>query len=388
MSAAVGDGTSFQLREDPVITNGRIRSLARFVGQPVVSTVYLNVDGAYRPVRADVAVAFEHLADGLIAHGRAAGDGGLSQALKGDLQLMREWLGHSWDRSDTRGLALFAASRQAWLEVVALPWAVDDVAAFGPRPRISRLLATLYEHRPLLVALVDGRRLRLVSIERGSPGEVEGLMDLEPRAVDTDVEVGSFQHQREEAVRAHYRRAAQHLDAALGASRAEYLILGGTDEAVAGLEDHLARPVLDRTAGRISVRVSAPLNEILEAARTVECSIRGHREAESIRRLEESSGPGQAGVAGLEATLEALDERRLATLLVEKGFSAPGSRCPACGYLGTNVWQCRRCGGRPAALDDVVEPALNEAVADAAAVEFVHAGGLDRFGRIGALLRF
>jgi hypothetical protein len=59
---------------------------------------------------------------------------------------MRDWLRNGWDRSDTRGLALFAATQQNWLEVIALLWAIDDAAGFGPRPHISRLLSALDSH--------------------------------------------------------------------------------------------------------------------------------------------------------------------------------------------------------------------------------------------------
>jgi peptide subunit release factor 1 (eRF1) len=146
--------------------------------------------------------------------------------------------------------------------------------------------------------------------------------------------------------------------------------------------------LLDRRAGRLSVPVSAPVEEIATALQSVEKLIRRRREAEAIQRLDESAGAGQAGVSGPDATLQALSDRRVSVLLVAEGFAGPGSRCPTCGYLGVNVWQCARCGARPAALDDVVEPAVAEAVTEQAQVRFVRPGRLDRFGKIGALLRF
>lgn len=376
-----------QVVERPVITKDRIRSLARRVGQPFVSSVYLDVDGARRPVRADVIAAFERLADGLSDQERAR-DGKWGEALAKDLRLMREWLGSGWDRGDTRGLALFCESRQGWLDVIRLPWSVPDAAGCGPRPQISHLLAGLSEHRRFLVALVDRRSLRIIIVEGGHASELDGLADPEARAVDTDVELGGFQHQREEAARAHYRRAGKHLEAVLASGEAEYLVIGGPDESVAGLEEHAPRSVHDRLAGRISVPVSAPLHEIAAAARGIEETIRQRRDTETIRRLEESLGRGQTGVAGLKATLAALDDRRLATLLVEEDFAAPGSRCPACGSLAGDVWRCPRCGASPVALDDVVEAAVDDALAEDAAVEFVQRGGLERSGKIAGLLRF
>lgn len=374
-------------RDHPSVPRDRIRALAAHIGHPVVSSVYLNVDGSCRPVRADVTRAFDHLADGLTAQARAR-DAEVGRAVETDLHLMREWLGSGWGRAETRGLAMFADGRVGWSEVIALPWAVTDTAGLGPRPQVARLLAEEDEHRPCLLALVDRRNLRLVMLGAGTPLELEGLTDLEPRAVDTDVELGSFQHRHEEAARAHYRRAGNRIETALESTRAAYLIVGGPDEALAGLEAHAPRPVHDRIEGRISVPLSASLQSIVESARAIEDSIRCNHETERVGRLEESLGPGQAGAVGLEATLAALNERRLATLLVEKQFTAPGSHCPACGYLSASAWQCPRCGTTPIPLEDVVELAVDVAAAEDVLVEFVHTGALEHHGKIGALLRF
>jgi len=376
------------LNQGRTITEEAVRALAAHVGDPAVSSVYLDMDGARRPVRVQVEAAFEHLADSLMARARAQGNRILAKAVEGDLQRMRDWLGTGWDRSDIRGLALFSSSRQGWFEAVPLPWPVADAAGFGPRPHVVRLVAALDANRALLVALIDRRRLRLFDFEEGNPRELPGLTDLEPRAVDTDVELGGFGHQREEAARVHYRRAAERIDAVLASRGAGQWVVGGPDEAVAGLEARLQPPASRRLAGRVSVRVSAPISEIAEAVREAEQSVKLRRETHAVRTLEESTGPGRAGSIGLDATLKALGDRRVGTLLVAEGFAAPGARCPACGHLGTNVWQCPRCGSTPVAVDDVVEFAVDEGVAQHAAVEFIGAGRLDQFGKIAAIDRF
>lgn len=376
------------LNQGRAITGEVVRALAGHVGDPAVTTVYLDADGARRPIRAQVEVAFEQLADGLMARARAQGNPILAQAVEGDLQRMRDWLGVGWDRSNVRGLALFSASRQGWFEVVPLTWPVSDAAAFGLRPHIARLVAAMDAHRPLLVALIDRRRLRLFDFEEGDLRELPGLNDLEPRAVDVDVELGGFGHQREEAARVHYRRAAERIDAVLATWDAGQWVVGGPDESVAGLEACLLPSASHALAGRVSVRVSAFINEIAEAAREAEESVKLRRETDTVRILEESAGPGQASSIGLDATLKALADRRVATLLVAEGFVAAAARCSACGHLGTNEWQCPLCGATPVVVDDVVELAVDEAVAQHAAVEFIGAGRLDQFGKIAAIDRF
>lgn len=373
-----------------MITGEEIRDLAAHVGDPAVSSVYLDADGARRPVRADVEVAFDYLANELKRQSGAKGDRVLSGGVEGDLKRMHDWLGSGWDRSDIRGLAFFSDSRRGWFEVVTLPWAVADSAVLGRRPRIAPLLAALDENRPLLVALIDRRRLRLFAFDRGRTGELFGLTDLEPRAVDTGNALGRFEHHREEEARVHYRRAAERIDAALAADAYERWVVGGPDEAVAGLESQLPQAVRRRQAGRVSVRVSAPIGEIAQAAREAAESVREQRETEAVRKVGELAGPGQAGSTGLAATLAALDDRRVATLLVADGFTAPGAYCLTCGYLGmgVDVWRCPRCGTTPVAEDDIVELAIDEAVAQRSKVEFIRTGGLDQFGEIAAVDRF
>ena len=376
------------LKQRQTVTTEMVRALAAHVGDPAVSSLYLDTDGARRPIRADVVAAFEQLAGDLIVRARAHGNRITTEAVEGDLQRMRDWLGSGWDRGDIRGLALFSASGQGWFEVVPLAWPVADAVGLGPRPQIARLVAVLDAHRPLLVALIDRRRLRLFDFEEGNLSELPGLTDLEARAVDTDVELGGFGHQHEEAARVHYRRAAQRIETVLATRATGQWLVGGPDEAVAGLQACLQASAGRRLAGQVSVRVSAPISEIAEAVRYVEPSVMLRRQTDALRSLEESAGPGRAGSIGLDATLAALSDGRVGTLLVAEGFAAPGACCQVCGYLGTNLWNCRRCGSTPAAVDDIVELAVNEAVAQHAGVQFIGAGRLDGHGGIAAIDRF
>jgi peptide subunit release factor 1 (eRF1) len=97
---------------------------------------------------------------------------------------------------------------------------------------------------------------------------------------------------------------------------------------------------------------------------------------------------GSRGVVGLEATLAALADKRVGTLVVSEGFAAPGARCPACGHTGIAVRQCPSCGTPTAAIDDVVDVLVGQALAQGATVEFARGTELDRYGRIGALTRY
>ena len=371
-----------------MISEAAVRKLAGRTGDPAVTSVYLDVDGRHRPVRADYEAAFERLTDELRRRARARADARLAKNVDADIEVMRSWLGHGVDRTETRGVALFSNAERGYFEAVRLPRSVRDEVALGPTPRVTQIVALLDEHERFLVALVDRERLRLLRFELGEVEELPALTDAVPTTADARGELGSWANYTEEAIRAHFRRAADHLAATLARWPAHRLLLGGPEEAVAGLEGHLTQQVAGMVAGRVNVRVAAPLKEIAEAALEVEESVERHHEAEAVEALRQRAAGGERAVVGLAATLTALQGGRVDTLLVSQDFTAPGAECPSCRHVGVDVRQCPRCGTTNMEIDDVVEVAVDLAVGQRATVEFCRGGELDQFGRIGALERY
>jgi hypothetical protein len=370
------------------VTEATVRELARYRGDPVVTSVYLDVDGSHRPVSADYLAAFERLAKDVRRRAGIAGDSRLPRAVGADVDRMRDWLARDLDRSATRGLGLFSCRDQAFFRAVELPRSVRDHAGYGPAPHVRQLWAALDEHERFLVALVDRRRLRILQVELGEVSELAATDDLEPRAIDTSIELGSFQRHGEDLARAHYRRAAELVDRAASDRPDVRLVLGGPDAAVAALEAHLRPPTCDRIVGRAGVRVSAPPKQAAAAALAVAEAAERRHEADVVEHLRQSTAGGHRAVVGLEPTLAALARGRVATLVVSEGFTGPGARCPSCGWIGGDVRLCPTCGTTTVEIDDVVEVAVGQALALHADVELCRRSDLDDFGRIGALERF
>jgi peptide subunit release factor 1 (eRF1) len=301
---------------------------------------------------------------------------------------MRGWLGRDLDRSTTRGVALYSCSEQDFFQVVEVPRPVRDHAGLGPTPHVAQLVAVLDAHERCLVALVDHRRLRVLRVELGEVTELPGALDREARAVDTSIELGSFERHTEDVTRAHYRHAAALVERALADWPADRLIVGGPDDGVAGLEAHLPPSIRGKIIGRAGVRASANLREVADAVAGIEDAAERRRQAEVVEELRQRTASGRRGVVGLEATLDSLAQRRAGTLVVSDGFSAPGARCPTCSWRGVDVRRCPSCGSTTVEIDDVVELAVDEAAAQGAKVELCRGTDLDRFGRIGAIERY
>ena len=157
----------------------------------------------------------------------------------------------------------------------------------------------------------------------------------------------------------------------------------------------VSSPGLDHDSGEAGLRthagkigeVAAPLEEIVAAARVVADRAERDREAALDEDLLQRAAGAHGGVVGLEATLNVLAEQRVGVLLVADEFAAPGARCPACGHTGPDVRQCPVCGTTNVDLDDGVEIAIEQAVAQGADVEFCRGSELERFGSIAAIER-
>ncbi len=371
-----------------VVDTTVLRHLAACRGWPVVTSLYLDVDGAPRPVAADYEQAFEQLADDLRRRARGRDDTEVLRAVERDLDAMRARMARGIDRHTTRGLALFSCHAQSWFEAIPLPVPVRDEAGCGPAPHIRQLAEAYDEPEAFLVALVDRTHLRLLRVLGREVEELPVRVTHEERAVDTSVELGSFEHRHEEAARIHLRGAAAQIDDAVRVWPVGHVVVGGPTEAVAELERRLHPTTRELVVGRLSVRVAAPAEDIAAEARAVtERAARDH-EAALVEDLRQRAARAHGGVVGLEATLSVLAEQRVGVLLVAEEFSAPGARCPDCGRVGPDTLHCPVCGTTNVELEDVVEVAIEQAVAQAATVEFCHGTELERFGGIGAIVRY
>src|SRR5690606_22865111 len=154
--------------------------------------------------------------------------------------------------------------------------------------------------------------------------------------------------------------------------------------------EQLLHPYLrERVEARCPIAVGAPDEVVRLAALAIEAEVERRKEAEAVARLRESAGAGRRGVAGLDATLRALVDRRVEMLLVSVGYSAEGWRCLGCGWIGRVGRVCPVCERDMAPVDDVVEEAVEEALAQSCEVEMCDGNAdLDVLGRIGALLRY
>jgi len=377
-----------------VISEDRVRALAGYRGSCVMTSCYLDVDGRRHPRHADYETQLEHLVRE--AREKAAGFGPEAvRSVAADLDRITAWVRGGFDRSHVRGLAFFACSADGWFEVVESPLPTSNEIVVNHTPHVRPLEAILQAYERFAVVLVDRQRARLFRFDLGELTEHTEVFDAVPRGGDQaghparGSRGANVARHGEEVAHRHLKHAADVTFSELRERPVDHVILGGPHEVVVEFEGLLHPWVRDRVVDRLVIPATAGPDEVRQAALAVEEAVTRRRGAALVDRLRDAIGAGGAGVAGLEATLAALVERRVDLLLVSDGYATEGWRCRSCRYLGPRGRRCPVCAKSMDLVDDVVEEAVEEALANKCRVQIVRENAdLDVLGRIGAMLRF
>jgi peptide chain release factor subunit 1 len=291
-----------------------------------------------------------------------------------------------------RALAVFCSVRDDLFEVVQMARPAEGFAAIERTPYIEPLIRSA-EDRRWCVALVNRRAARILTGPGDQLEERQRIKDDVPSQHDQGgLSQANYERSVEKDVEDHLRRVAEMLSRLWRRDRFDRLALGGPTEVVSRLEALLHEELRGRlTSRRVEVDLSSATDDQIRAAvaRLVEEDER-HRERTALDRLAAGIGRGGRAAGGPEATLEALTERRVETLLLENGFDRRGGRCPTCGLLSLETHdRCPADGSALEELDHLREGAVEAALAqDAEVVVVRHYPDLGPFQGIGALLRF
>jgi peptide subunit release factor 1 (eRF1) len=358
-----------------------VRRLAAYSGAGPVVTCYLDVDG-HRYVRShDYEVEFERMARPVRSR---------SVGVK-DLKRVEDHVKSGFDRSHTRGLAIFSSVADDLWEPLHLPVPVRSKVVVNQHPQVRQLEAIIERAERFAVLLADRQRARLFVFQLGQLVDWSERFDRLPRHEDDggDMVKDRVRDHVDSATRRHLLRTADAAFELFQESGFDRLMLGAPGDIAGPLERTLHPYLRERIAARLTVPVSAREDEVREAAVAAEDEALRRREGADVERLRSAAGMGDGAVVGLDDALKALVERRIDTLLVSDGFEAPGWRCQSCGFLATRGPTCPVCTQRMEQTDDVVEEAVQEALNQSVRLEVCRENAdLDVLGRIGALLRF
>jgi peptide subunit release factor 1 (eRF1) len=320
--------------------------------------------------------------------------------LRSGLDRVRQFLEQEFDASGAHGVALFCDSGEDLFEALKLPVAVGRRAVIDDSPYVeplagldadSRFLVILCNRRVGRLMLGSGERLREVArVESDVHGQHRQGGLSQPR----------YERSVDNEAMHHVRRVAELAQRRFGRRALDGVLLGAPQETLSLLKDELSNGLRERVIGKVDVDVETASPEaVVGAAGELLERVRQEREDEALDRLREGlSGGPRPAAARINDVLEALNQRRVETLVLATGTTHKGCECPQCGWLGVAGETCPADGTPTIAREDVIPSAIQRALMQSADVrvlqrrepdgEPTQATQLDMYGGIGAVLRF
>lgn len=370
------------------ITQARLRALASVrPRQGLVLSVFLNLDPtefATPPARSSaitsVMTAAAHKVE---AHAELTHDERM--ALRSDVERVREVLVDAGVASNgTRAVAVYACGPADLLEIVRLRRPVESRVVLERTAFVEPLVMQGTDEQ-WMVLLANRRAARIFVGPGDELEETDRIVDdvhskhdqggwsqlNYQRSVEKEVS-DHLVHTADVAFELHKRRPL------------DRLLLGAPEELAGELKAKLHPYLRERIAGKLAIDVeNASLDDVrTEAAKAIEAHVR-RCEREALDRLAEGVGRGERGAAGIAQVLDALNQARVDTLLINQDFRAGGRVDFAAGLL----LPADADAGEPVA--DIVEPAIEKALEQSASPLVVRFhDDLVPLGGIGATLRF
>jgi hypothetical protein len=356
--------------------------------RPLVVSCYLDISGRERPRHPELVRAAEQVARSVRADAdRLDLDREERSAVEADLDDFLRAVAGLVDRGTTRELITFSCRSLGLAEQLRLPVQLGDRGAIGRRPLLLPLESALAGDAALGLVLTDRERTRVLLQQLGEVEELVELVDeVPPQSSGGGWAQARLARHTDDAAHHHAKRSAEAAYRAFRGVDGVELVLSGPESAVKDLAGCLRSELAERVVAELRLPVGASSLELSQALAEVAAERAAARNDELVRRVTEQAGSA-AVAAGLGPVLDALRQRRLATVLAAATMSSPGANCPDCGQLALAL-QCPSCGAATDALDDVVEPTLEEAMRQGATVVLVPDSALETVGGVGAVLRY
>ncbi len=365
-----------------MLTKNELQKLLGFKAQHPVVSVYLNTDPA-----TGNADTYRLKLRTMLKDAQPPEDD--SRAIQRYFQQEYDWGG--------RSVAVFSCAAEGFFRAYPIAVPLRSRLRISPdRPHVKPLLRLLDTYGHYGVALIDQQGARLFAFHLG---ELQAQEDVHGESVQRIKQGGSQAGgQRggegsaaisKEAVERNMKTAAKAAARFFKQHDVRRVLIGGTEENSAHFRNHLPKHWQSLVMGTFPISMAAAYSEVLEKALEIGEHAERQRQARLVENIITGALKGQNGALGLDDTLQALQEGRVQTLLIQEGLRTPGKRCPECNYLTTgDLEACPYCNHSFEAVPDVIEIASQRVLRAHGEVEFVIDQTLESHGGLGALLRY
>jgi peptide subunit release factor 1 (eRF1) len=305
---------------------------------------------------------------------------------------IQSWLDDEYDE-ENRGVVLYVEMDGDWMEAFQFPVPVQNRMIVDRRPAVGPLAQVIESYHHHGVVLLDREHVRILSVFLGTPlDEIE--VHGHPYPTPHDVQAGGYSQQRYqrrklEEMKHFFKEFAKEVEEFVRRYQPHDLVILGTDENVAKFREFLSERLQGMIVYTGPMRVDEPSAEVLTRLQPHLEELRERESREILTVVRDRVEQDYMAAAGFQATLTALQEGKVDTLVIAHDQEVEGARCPTCGFVfAREVATCPYDGSRTDGGVDVVEAAIRIAAEQGAEVEFVEPSDLSDLRGVGALLRF
>lgn len=382
--------------------NAALRDLARL--EPSVEAPYLTVyldwrPEGQRPATRGAETLFHHqsedLRDQYDRHTPAW------ESLNADIERIKDFLDDDLDPS-VHGVVIVANSSKNIFEAFVLAIPVETHFSVDPTPNLLPLTRVVEDFPRYAVLIADQHDAILSIINRAS--RVHSV-SLEGNDYPREQKQGGwsqlrFQTRAEVRRQSFARAVADETRRALRENKIDLFIVAAGEVMMSALNNEFHSEVKERLIGETSLDIRSSESDIIKATMPIVEQAEREREIKAVMALMDAVGAGNKGVIGPEATLEALSNGQVLTLIMSSDFHHDGWADYTLNLYGAGpVPDQHPAGGDVANLHavDLAEEMVRLTVVTDAEGEVIHEdGGAEailnaRFresGGVGALLRF
>lgn len=331
-------------------------------------------------------IAFKDLTKHTLEHTNGSFD---ARQVKRELERIEEALAGGLPRTG-RGLAFYACESMDLFQQFGTAIETPTVSYVDRRPYVRPLVRIRDEHDRFGIALLSQKSMRFFFSQIGL---VEEVYELDGREILTDDYQSKDQRQdkQQEYRRDQARRAAAATQLLAEQLGVRHILYSAPADMEAPFLDALEQSTRRRIAGSFGCDTLATTAEVAQKAEPVQREVEQREELETIEQA--SNQLTTRAVAGLDDTLDMLNQHRVQTLILDDDLTIPGGIDRETGMLTTQTsGTLDTTGNEVSPQDDLFEIMVERALEQGADVELVRSQAgrakLAELGPCAALLRF
>lgn len=245
-------------------------------------------------------------------------------SLSADVARVGEWLG-SVDEA-AQGVVVVACSAKGVFEPFALAAPVESNLLTGPLPSLRTLMRVADDYGLYAVILADQQEVRLTLIQQGVARRQATMIgsDWPRHQQQGGWSQKRYQNAAQQRVVNFAKEVSEEIRARLDRARVRQVVLAAGEPVASALEEALHETVRERIVGQVALDMESTPAEVVEATAPLVERAERERERATVQLVEDSRGPGNRAVVGIDDVLAALQSGQVMTLVMNGDFHADG----------------------------------------------------------------